>query len=51
MQYYVFTSPPRIVPSYEDAVRVADEYFDKTGNVVAVESIFSINSKGGRSYV
>ena len=35
--FIVFTSPNRFVKSYNEAVQIADDYYNKTGEIVAVE--------------
>ncbi len=35
--YCVFTSPVKFTKSYREACNIADEYFERTGYVVAVE--------------
>ena len=37
--FCVFTSPIQFTKSYTKAVQIADEYFEKTGYIVAVESV------------
>ena len=40
--FIVFTSPNRFVKSYNEAVQIADDYYNKTGEIVAVERSNSI---------
>jgi|TARA_B100000427_G_scaffold175739_1_gene146170 hypothetical protein len=35
--YIVFTAPNQFVKSYDKAVEIANDYFNKTGEIVAVE--------------
>ena len=35
--FIVFTSPNQFVKSYNEAVQIADNYYNKTGEIVAVE--------------
>ena len=35
--FIVFTSPNQFVKSYNEAVKIADNYYNKTGEIVAVE--------------
>ena len=35
--FIVFTSPNQFVKSYSEAVQIADDYYNKTGEIVAVE--------------
>ena len=35
--FIVFTSPNQFVKSYNEAVQIADDYYKKTGEIVAVE--------------
>tara|TARA_B100000609_G_scaffold93808_1_gene74834 strand:- start:514 stop:669 length:156 start_codon:yes stop_codon:yes gene_type:complete len=37
--FAVFTSPIKFSKSYKNACKIADDYYNKTGQVVAVESI------------
>ena len=37
--FCVFTSPIQFTKSYNKAVQIADEYFERTGYIVAVESV------------
>ena len=37
--FAVFTTPIRFTKSYKKAVQIADDFYNKTGYVVAVESI------------
>ena len=37
--FIVFTSPNQFVKSYNKAVQIADDYYNNTGYIVAVESI------------
>ena len=37
--FVVFTSPIQFTKSYNKAVQIADDYFTKTGNIVAVETV------------
>tara|TARA_Y100001963_G_C6743236_1_gene430139 strand:+ start:622 stop:786 length:165 start_codon:yes stop_codon:yes gene_type:complete len=37
--FVIFSSPIAFTKSYREAVRLADKYYNKTGQVVAVESI------------
>ena len=36
-QYVVYTSPVKIVNDFHEACQIADDYFEKTGYIVAVE--------------
>ena len=40
--FIVFTSPNQFVKSYNEAVEIADDYYNKTGEIVAVERSNSI---------
>ena len=40
--FIVFTSPNQFVKSYNKAVQIADDYYNKTGEIVAVERSNSI---------
>tara|TARA_B100001113_G_scaffold301870_1_gene261049 strand:- start:355 stop:510 length:156 start_codon:yes stop_codon:yes gene_type:complete len=35
--FIVFTSPNQFVKSYNEACQIADDYYNKTGELVAVE--------------
>lgn len=37
--FAVFTTPIRFTKSYKKAVQIADDFYNKTGYIVAVESI------------
>ena len=37
--FAVFTSPIKFSKSYKNACKIADDHYNKTGQVVAVESI------------
>jgi len=41
--FAVFTSPIKFSKSYKSACKIADDYYNKTGQVVAVESISNSN--------
>ena len=36
-QYVIYTSPVKIVNDFHQACQIADDYFEKTGYIVAVE--------------
>ena len=36
-QYVVYTSPVKIVSDFTEACKIADDYFNETGYIVAVE--------------
>ena len=36
-QYVVYTSPVKIVDDFAEACKIADDYFNETGYIVAVE--------------
>ena len=36
-QYVIYTYPVQIVEDYFEACKIADDYFEKTGEIVAVE--------------
>ena len=37
--FIVFTSPVTLTKSYNEAVQIADDYYNKTGEIVAVENV------------
>ena len=42
--FAVFTTPIQFTRSYKKACQIADSYYDKTGFIVAVESINNVDA-------